>query len=343
MRTLVLMIALVLPTVSSQAAASDPGARRAWYSIQVQAVPLAEVQDAIATYRDLRDKGYLAYAYRVKIDGAPWVRVAVGVFGSRGAAAEFGSAFEAAEGREHFVTGAPVQVRAGTGDREFVVTPSALWIRGPGGARQVFPFTADTPNAARLPADTLPALSPSGDSLAFVHDARVYVAPIDGSGVRALTDPGAPAVSPDADYPWQLGWSPSGQYVAFLDEAFWEHTIGLWVAHIDGGAVRCLACNRDGQSAVRWFVWHPEEDRVLFVEGFAMGTVAVGGGLFSGDVDGTIRTLIASEPGHWKEYEEIAGPLRIEDGYLHFRRVRWLDDNFIETSISEDRLPAGAL
>ena len=111
----------------------------------------------------------------------------------------------------------------------------------------------------------------------------------------------------------------------------------------DTKSFRCLACNRDGQSRVRWFVWHPSEDRVLFVEGFSMGTVAVGGGLFEGEMDGTIRTLIAVEPSDYKTYEEIAGPLTIQDGFLHFRRVRWLDDNFVETSITDDRLPLDAL
>ncbi len=112
----------------------------------------------------------------------------------------------------------------------------------------------------------------------------------------------------------------------------------------DGTDLRCLACNRQGQSAVRWFVWHPSEDRVPFVEGSSLGTIPVGGGLFSAETDGTIRTIIPADPSvGWEQYEEIAGPLRIEDGLLHFRRVRWLDDNFVERRITDDRLPIDAL
>ena len=345
MRTLALLIVLVLPMVSSPVPASDRDAGDVRYSIQVRAVPLAEADAGLATYRALRDKGYLVYAYRTEIDGAPWLRIAVGAFASRGAAVEFGRAFSAAEGLDHFVAAAPVRVLRGTGEREFVVTPSALWVRGGDGAHEVHVFDAEAPNKAGLPAAILPEIAPGGRALAAVYDCGLLVVPVDGHGAVDATEPDGPCVSAEFDrsYAWRPGWSPSGDYVAFLDQALWEHTIGLWVARADGGGLRCLTCNRDGQSAVRWFVWHPNEDRVLFVEGYAHGTVAVGGGLYSADMDGTVRTLIAAEPGHWKDYEEIAGPLTIEDGYLHFRRVRWLDDNYIETSITDDRLPIDGL
>lgn len=333
------MSAFVLTLVSGPAPAGDRDVSEVRYSVQVQAVPLAEAEDGLATYRGLRDKGYLSYAYRVEINGAPWLRVAVGAFASRGAAAEFGRVFMAVEGGEPFVTRAPIRVFAGADDHDFVITPSALWLRGGDGPREVFAFEATAPNAGRLIHDLNPAPSPSGDALAFIYETRVYVASLDDPGVRPLTEPGAPYVTAEADYPWRIGWSPSGRHVAFLDQALWEHPIGLWVARADGGALVCVACNRDGQSAVRWFVWHPEEDRVLFVEGFSGGTVAVGGGLFSAEVDGTVSPVAAATRG---EREEIAGPLGIEDGHLSFRRVQH-DSEYMDKTMTDDRLPVGAL
>ncbi|NNG03017.1 MAG: hypothetical protein HKM95_02820 [Inquilinus sp.] len=310
----------------------------------MRAVPLAERADGLATLRQIETRGYLAYAYQAKVNEATWLRIAVGAFASRGEAAAFGRVFAAAEGMDFFVTRAPIRVLPGAGELDFVVTPSALWVRGGDGARKVFTFATEAPNDGRLPAAILPELSPDSDAIAFVYDDRLYTATVDGDAALALTEPGAPWVAADTDYEWRPGWSPSGRYVAFLDQAFWEYPIELWVARADGGELRCLACNRDGQSRVRWFVWHPGEDRVLFVEGFAMGTVAVGGGLYSAEMDGTVRTVIAVERGGKREdYEEIAGPLRIEDGFLHFRRVRWLDDNFEQISITDDRLPIGRL
>ena len=344
MRQLIGLCVLLTLLAAGSVSASEGVSPSTVYSIQVRAVPLAEAEDGMATYRELRDKGYLVYAYRAEVDDAPWLRIAVGAFGGRGAAGEFGRVFTAAEGMDHFVATAPVLVLSGSGERDFVVTPSALWVRGGDGAREVLAFATESPNRARLPARVLPELSPNRDAIVFVYDDRLYTATFDGDAALALTEPGAPWVTADADYSWRPGWSPSGDHIAFLDQPFWEYQIGLWVVRADGSGLLCLACNRHGQSAVRWFVWHPREDRVLFVEGSAMGTIAVGGGLFSAEVDGNIRTLIAADPGvGWEAYEEIAGPLRIEDGYLHFRRVRWLDDNYVETRITEDRLPIDAL
>lgn len=334
------VLLLMLTPAQAQQAGAVPSTTV--FSIQVRAVPLAEEEDGMATYRQLMDKGYLAYTYRVEINEEPWLRIAVGAFRSRGAAAEFGRAFSAAESMDHFVAPAPVLILPGAGERDFVVAPSALWVRGGDRAREVFVFATQAPNRAGQPAAILPEMSPNRDAIAFVYDDRLYTATLDGDAALALTQPGAPWVAADTDYSWRPGWSPSGRYIAFLDQAFWEYPIELWVARADGGDLRCLACNRDGQSRVRWFVWHPSEDRLLFVEGYSVGTVAIGGGLYSAEIDGAVRTLIAREPGDYKTYEEIAGPLRIEDGFLHFRRVRWLDDNFIDTSITEDRMPIDA-
>ena len=346
MRQLLAVSALAAALAIHPAAMADQGPAN--FSVQVRAVPMDQREDGLATMRHLISRGYLAYSYPAEVNGSSWLRVAVGAFASRRAAAEFGMAFAAAEDMDYFVTTGPIQVVEGADimskpGRELVVTPNALWLRDSGGARRAFDYTVEPPP---LPERTaVPAsLSPAGDAVAFVVGGAAYAAPLDGGPVVALTGPDHPGVSSDPDYLWRPLWSPSGRYVAFLDQAYWEYPIGLWVARADGGGLRCLACNRNGQSAVKWFAWHPSDDRVLFVEGYSHGTVAVGGGLYSADVDGAVRTIIPADPSvGWQAYEEIAGPLRFEDGYLHFRRVRWLDDNYVQNRITDDRLPIDAI
>ena len=160
---------LLLVLASAPVSAAEAGAATV-YSIQIRAVPLAERVDGMATFQQIKDRGYLVYAYRAEIDGAHWLRIAVGAFDSRGEAAEFGRGFAAAEGMDHFVAAAPVLILPGAGERDFVVTPSALWVRGGDGAREVYAFQAEAPNGAGLPAAILPELSPGGEALAFVYD-----------------------------------------------------------------------------------------------------------------------------------------------------------------------------
>ena len=343
MKSTAILTILLLMLAPAQAQGTEPMPSAAThYSIQVRAVPLAEAEDGMATHRELRDKGYLVYAYRAEINGAAWLRIAVGAFHSRGAAAEFGRAFSAAEGMDHFVTAAPVLILPGAAERDFVVTPSALWVRGGDVAREVFAFDAEAPNGAGLPAAILPELSPGGQTLAFVYGCRLLVAAVDGDAAVDATDaPGSPCASAEADIPWRPGWSFLGEYIFFLDSAFRESPISLWVARAEGGEVRCLICNAGGSQAVYWFAAHPSEDRVFFVDASAYGLAHVGGDLFSTDMDGNIRPVAAAALG---THEEIIGPLRIEDGHLHYRRLRWLDfPNSWDKEITDERMPVDTL
>ena len=336
---LLALLALSAVESTSAAAGGDPSTV---YSIQVRAVPFAEREDGMATYRDLRDKGYLVYAYVGYVDGAPWLRIAVGAFHSRGAAAEFCRAFATAENMEHFVAVAPVLILPGAGERDFVVTPSALWVRGSDGARELYAFTAEAPNSAGLPTAILPELSPDGEALAFVYDTYgLIIARQSGHAGGVQIEHGFPHVAPSADHPWRPAWSPSGDYVAFLGRSNYRDPAQiLWMAPNPDGWAECLTCGLGRQHAVEWFVWHPSEDRVLFIEEFAQGAGAVGGRLFSVEMDGTMTEIAAVER---IGDDEIAGPLRIDDGRLHYRRVRWLDDRKTEKSITEESIPVDAL
>ncbi len=337
---LTILLLMLVPARAQDTAAMAPAATP--YSIQVRAVPFAEREDGMAAYRQLKDKGYLVYAYVAWVDGAPWLRIAVGAFDSRGAAAEFGRAFATAEGMEHFVAAAPVLILPGAEERDFVVTPSALWVRGGDGAREVYGFTAEAPNRAGLPAAILPELSPDGEALAFVYDTYgLNIARQSGHPGGVQMEPGYPYVTPDADHPWRPAWSPSSDYVAFLGKSNYRDPFRiLWMAPNPAGWADCLTCGLGRQHAVEWFVWHPSEDRVLFIEEFAQGAGAVGGRLFSAEMDGTITEIAAVER---IGDDEIAGPLRIEDGRLHYRRVRWLDDRKIENTITDESIPVDAL
>ena len=305
------------------------------YSIQVRAVPAAEKADALATYRMLRDKGYLVYTYPAEIGGEPWLRVAVGVFDSSQDAAAFGKSFSAAVGLDHFVARAPVSVTPGKGG-DFVVTPRALWTRQDGEAREVFAFDDPPPRKFAAPGGIRLKLSPDGKAVAFQYGMRVYAVGL-GDEEAALLTAGGTYFGDEHIYGPTPHWSPSGRYVAFHDFLEFEVSTGLWVARADGSELRKLVDYE--QYAVKGFVWHPTEDRVFFVKSYSMGSVSVGGPIQSVDMDGAIRTVLD----HDKEaHQELAGPLRIEDGYLHYRRAQF-DDNWVIQSYTDEQIPIAGL
>lgn len=298
------------------------------YSIQVRAVPMAKKADGLATCRALRDKGYLAYSYKAEIDGKPWLRVAVGVFDSIDDAAAFGKSFSAKEKQDHFAAAAPVRVTAGNGG-DFVATPSALWTRQGGKAREVLAFDDPAPRGFAAPGGIELKPSPDGTAVAFQYGTRVYAAHLGDGDVKRLS--GDREFHDEHIYGPDPHWSPSGRYVAFHDFLEFEVNTGLWVARADGSELRHLV-NYE-QYAVRGFVWHPAEDRVFFVKSYSMGSVSVGGPIQSVDMGGIIRTVLDNDR---KARQELAGPLRIEDGYLHYRKVQF-DENYDKRTFTDER------
>lgn len=287
------------------------------YSIQVRAVPLAEKADGMATYRMLRDKGYLVYVYPAETDGKPWLRVAVGVFDGIENAAAFGEFFSAAVGLDHFVARAPVRVIAGN-DGDFVVTPGALWTRAGGKAREVLAFDDPPPEDFEAPDGIGLKPSPDGKAVAFQYGNQVYVADLGGDKVKRIA--GGNDFGDEHIYGPTPRWSPSGRYIAFHDFLEFEVKTSLWVARADGGGLRALVDNRpaESQTALKAFVWHPTEDRILFIESYAWGTMAEGGDIRSIDMDGNVRTVRAADK---KANQQLTGPLRFEGGYLHYRKL----------------------
>ena len=307
------------------------------YSIELRPVPFSAAAEGLAELERLTAKGYLAYAYRFEFDEKSWLHVAVGAFAEREAAIDFRRQFAAAEGVDASIVEAPVRIVPGRGG-EFVITPTALWARDGSGSRIVYEFGAEAFYWKPLAEVILARLSPDGGSLAFVYDKGVHVASLDRDDVVSLTDGRSPLVSPVGDYPWQPSWSPSGRHVVFLDRAVFNQPIGLWMVGRDGGDLRCLSCDPSGVAAVRWFLWHPTEDRLLFVR--TTRSSAVGGELLSVALDGVIEPVPAVT---LDVQEEIVGPLTIEDGHLRYKRLWSVDEQYSQHTVTREQVPIDAL
>ena len=337
MRTIAILILLATPMIFAPGSASSQSSAETLYSVQ-----LDNAGDAVATYRALRDKGYFAYAFLEDADDAYRLGVAVGVFASPGAAAEFGLAFAAAEAMDATVIEARVEVIAAAGQREFVVTPSALWLRSADQAREI--YTAEIQHHERRstrPAEMLAEIAPDGRTLALVYEPHLVIATIDGAADHRLLENGYPYVMENAEFPWRPIWSASGNHVAFLGNPGWGNPAGVWVLRNgDDEYPGCLSCDFGNLRAAEWFVWHPSEERVLFIEDAGDGAAAGGRRLRSADMDGYVSAIDSIALG---ENEEVSGPLRIENGRLHYRHVQWRDGDRTEEAISDASISINAL
>lgn len=156
-------------------------------------------------------------------------------------------------------------------------------------------------------------------ALAFEYGDRVAIARI--ASPQVLLSETIPQMSGGAARPTPR-WSPSGRYLAVIDFRDFEVNSSLWLIEADRGTVHPLVYDRGpgSQEAVKDFVWHPTEDRILFIEGQAFGTVSVGGTLKAVGTAGNV-SAIETVPEQKEIYWEASGPLRAEGGRLHFRKA----------------------
>lgn len=113
------------------------------------------------------------------------------------------------------------------------------------------------------------AWSSSGRQLAVQHQrgwrSSVAVAREDGGALRPLVT--------DADHAWPNGWSPDDRYIVYA-----AMRAGRWaieVVEVASGRVVPLTSPGAAGEYVRWPVWSPRADRVVYERGYWTGNVWV--------------------------------------------------------------------
>lgn len=145
---------------------------------------------------------------------------------------------------------APLPAATDRAERLVFARAGSLWLTDPKGAEPMrLTMRAGEP-------DEMPAFSPTGDRVAFSSSrdgtSKIYVAPLDGSGVEPVTD-GADGgdVHP--------AWAPDGKRIAFMRGRPTEGR-DLYEVTVGGGAPprRILAGNDDDPAHVGWPTWSPD-------------------------------------------------------------------------------------
>ena len=99
-----------------------------FYTIQIKALPMGQYKEGIQLYSRMKDKGYLAHFYKIKIKDKWWFRLRVGYFKDSNEAKQFGEEFRKKEGLEYYVDKAKLYVDRFDNRFDIVTTPSAVWM-----------------------------------------------------------------------------------------------------------------------------------------------------------------------------------------------------------------------
>ena len=301
-----------------------------FYTIQVKALPMGQYKEGLELYTHLKNKGYLPYFYKIKLKDKWWFRLRVGYFKDRNQARMFGEVVKEKEGLDYYVDKAKIFVDRFNNTFDIITTPSAVWINSDNSRKILYALNKKTVNKSGILFYTRALISPTGKQVVFYYDEKI---------IGVDVESGRSTVFKGDVYDSAPKWSPDGNYIAYLDYVEWEVETSLWLIKSDGTQDTCIVKHGKTQRAVKSFQWHPYRNSIFFVEGYAYGTVTVGGNMYLLDVSEKKRRLVIEPP---KKYDEIARGFHIKNGKLHYKLAHF-DDNMMNVTFTEHSIPLAIL
>lgn len=289
---------------------------REFHTVQIASFPVSSHERAAALHDSLKKEGcFVFYEKAILEDHTAWVRVRVGYFKDRAGAENLCKQFRDQGLSECFVDKTKLIIVPYGTKFSIIQTPSSIWLLDDGQATEMFDLSAAIFDRRIDAHYTQPFVSPSGREVLFEFDHRIMQLDLQTGEISALADGVANALPQR---------SPSGRYIGYIDQNIWESKSNLWVMR-ENGSKTCLvdARNEDEEVAVKFFRWHPQKDIILFCEGYAFGTVTVGGNIYSIDMSGERKLLVAGER---RANQEIVSEFDIEGGVLVYT-IAYFDSN----------------
>lgn len=305
-----------------------------YYTIQVASYPMSDSVTAKDHFISMKKQGYLVFLFETYLEKKKWLRIRIGNYHSYSEAEKYGETIKQKLNSEYFID-----------KNEFVVVthdsinliqaPSGIWLIQGSNYREIFDLTPSIFSRYSGAYYTYPFISPSGEDVLFEYDGKIIEVNLKTFQKRIVQDKGVGNSLPQK--------SPSGKYIAYIDNNLWESPSNLWL--ITGDTSRqCLVSTKNlNKSAVKFFKWHPDKDIIFFIAGYAYGTVTVGGDFYSVDMNGTIKKLISSNK---EKREEIVSQFNIKNNTLYYKiahfdesysEIEYTDHNILLTKLLTDR------
>ncbi|MCC3357760.1 DUF4652 domain-containing protein [Bacillus sp. REN16] len=138
------------------------------------------------------------------------------------------------------------------------------------------------------------------------------------------------------DSPTEPIKSPDKTKAVYISPLEWEAPGSLYLVDLKIGEQEELVVPEDGYIPKN-VIWQDDE-HVLVIIGFGDGTVAVGGNIYSVNIKTKDRAPIT-------EYDDNVqiSDLHLEDGVLHYRGIKYNDENFMKSEIYTNKIVLDSL
>jgi len=205
-----------------------------YYSVQVKAYPQNEFEKALNLYNELKNKNYLVYYYKTKIDGDWWIRMRLGCFLNKTEAYNFGQLIKDEQDLEFIVTEGNVLVDQYKNQFKVITTPSGIWLQSGSNVAELYSFSPNLYNAGIL-RETRALVSPLGEDIVFLYDHKIIKCNIITKERDILVSEINKELIGSSPQ-----WSPDGRYIAYMDCYEWEMRTNLWIIKSDGSGDTCI-------------------------------------------------------------------------------------------------------
>lgn len=257
-----------------------------YYCIQVKSYPPAEYLDGLKIYKELRDKGYLVYYYTQYIQNKNWLRVRIGYFQSKKAAGEFGEKFRVREDMDYFVTEADHIFVDPIGKGHTIIsTPSSRYVKSAETIKEIYSIYDKIHEEGYLFGFYKPVVT-SDQAIILFFDTRVIKYDLKNAKTHILSS-GRRFINSSPKL------SPSGKYVAYLDQYGWGSPTSLRLIDTKENLDSILVDQSPSEyRQIKKYDWIPNDDKLLFISGSAY--TSSGGELYLADVSGNAVQVIST-------------------------------------------------
>ena len=285
-----------------------------YYTVQIKSFPYEERAQAYELFESLRDKNYPVYHQLREVNNKHFIAIRVGIFLEISQAKLYAKQFREKEGFEYFIDYANILVDNYNNLFFIITTPQSIYYWDGKISKEI--YDKKVREKARI--------SPNGKDVVFSSNHQIFKINIQTNTLTKLKGENNGSDSLISPIP---SWSPDGNYIAYLMYNAWELGTSLWIMKKDGSDDRCLiSYDESSQYCVKNYKWHPTENTLFYIFGFAFGTASVGGNIHMTDLSGNNHPVIEVKP---KAREEIYRKFRIVGDTLYYKKAHFFDDQYM--------------
>lgn len=158
-----------------------------------------------------------------------------------------------------------------------------------------------------------------------------------GKGSIQLKKPDGTTEVISTDSPSKPLKSPDGKKAVYISPVEWEALGDLYIVNLEDGSKDILVARTEDQYTPKNVIWENDEN-VLVIIGYGMGTVSWGGDIYRVNIETKEKTPVLEHD----KYLSLTN-MYIKDGNLYYSGIKYIDDDYNDFVEYKNHTPLSSL